>query len=60
MYEFVGKEAPFLMLAALALIDGRKLIGFVYLISIPSVCCNRAVTTAELGDVCAFGCNRSK
>ena len=24
MYQFVGKEAPFLMLAALALIDGRK------------------------------------
>jgi len=23
MYEFVGKEAPFLMLAGLALFDGR-------------------------------------
>ena len=23
MYEFVGKEAPFLLLAALALFDGR-------------------------------------
>ena len=24
VYEFVGKEAPFLILAALALLDGRK------------------------------------
>ena len=24
MYEFVGKEAPFLILASLALLDGRK------------------------------------
>lgn len=29
MYEFVGKEAPFLILAALALVDGSK-----YLINI--------------------------
>ena len=24
MYQFVGKEAPFLLLAGLALVDGRK------------------------------------
>jgi hypothetical protein len=30
MYEFVGKEAPFLILACLALLDGSKYILHVY------------------------------
>jgi hypothetical protein len=28
MYEFVGKEAPFLILAVLTLLDGRKFAPF--------------------------------
>lgn len=28
MYEFIGKSAPFLVLSALALIDGRKYFWF--------------------------------
>lgn len=36
MYEFVGKTAPFLILAVLAVLDGGELIDICFFFSLPT------------------------